>query len=144
MASLPLENGISVPATRGLATTGGWPNFSGTLAGGVPDYEDWTRVEIEDGVLTDSGTSITELVSNGTYASPYATSVQVDEAVSFIQTLKETSLGWFGWGSMLPTHLFKNHPLILRSIRRIHDSQEIPTSHFTSACWKPSTPRSPA
>ena len=72
------------PNNTGPRDTGGWPNFSGTLAGGVPDYNDWTRVEIEDGILTDSGTSITELVSNGTYTSPYATSVQVDEAVSFI------------------------------------------------------------
>ena len=79
----------------GPRDTGGWPNFSGTLSGGVPDYNDWTRVEIEDGVLTDAGTSITDLVSNGTYDSPYATSVQVDEAVSFISA--QGSNPWVVW-----------------------------------------------
>ena len=80
-----LGNDNGEPDNTGPRDTGGWPNFSGTLSGGVPDYNDWTRVEIEDGILTDSGTAVTELVSNGVYDSPYATSVQVDEAVSFIE-----------------------------------------------------------
>lgn len=63
--------------------TGGWPNFSGTQGGGVADYAAWTRIKIENGVATDTGTDINTLVP-GTYSSPYATSVQVDEAVSFI------------------------------------------------------------
>lgn len=69
----------------GPLDTGGWPNFSGTTGGGVPDYASWTRVKIENGVLVDSGTNVTSLVP-GTYSSPYATSVQVDEAVSFISS----------------------------------------------------------
>jgi len=68
----------------GAFNTGGWPNFTGTLQGGVPDYNDWVRVKIENNALTDSGTEITALVTAGDYSSPYATSVQVDEAVSFI------------------------------------------------------------
>ncbi len=67
----------------GPFTTGGWPNFSGTLSGAVSDFASWTRVEIENGVITDTGTGINTLVP-GTYGSPYATSVQVDEAVTFI------------------------------------------------------------
>ena len=69
--------------TSGPADTGGWPNFTGTLTGGVQDYATWTRVKIVNGTTTDSGTGINSLVP-GTYSSPYATSVQVDEASSFI------------------------------------------------------------
>lgn len=68
----------------GPLDTGGWPNFSGTLQGGVQDYNLWTRVKIEDGALVDDGTPVVDLVSNGDYDSPYASSVQVDEAVNFI------------------------------------------------------------
>ena len=68
----------------GAFDTGGWPNFMGTLQGGVPGYRDWVRIKIEEAILIDSGTDITDLVANNTYNSPYATSVQVDEAVSFI------------------------------------------------------------
>ena len=58
--------------------TGGWPNFSGTTGGGVPSYDGWTRVKIAHEVLVDSRTQVANLVTNGTYTSPYATSVQVD------------------------------------------------------------------
>lgn len=69
--------------TSGAFDTGGWPNFTGTLTGGVPDYAAWTRVKIVDGITTDTGTEINTLVP-GTYTTPYATSVQVDEAAAFI------------------------------------------------------------
>jgi len=69
--------------TSGAFDTGGWPNFTGTLAGGIPDYAAWTRVKIVNGTTIDIGTDIISLVP-GAYSSPYATSVQVDEAVSFI------------------------------------------------------------
>ncbi len=74
-----LGSGNTGPRDRG-----GWPNFSGTLQGGVQDYNSWNRVKIEGGVVVDTGTAITSLVADGVYLSPYATSVQVDEAVSFI------------------------------------------------------------
>jgi len=78
----------------GPFVTGGWNNFTGTLQGGVADYANWTRVKIENGVLTDSGTPIADLVP-GTYSSPYCTSVQVDEAVSFING--QGSDPWVVW-----------------------------------------------
>jgi arylsulfatase A-like enzyme len=67
----------------GPFATGGWPNFTGTQQGGLPDYAAWTRIKIVNGAVTDNGTAITSLVP-GTYSSPYATRVQVDEATSFI------------------------------------------------------------
>ncbi|MGB6221358.1 sulfatase-like hydrolase/transferase [Haloferula sp.] len=78
----------------GPFTNGGWPNFTGTLSGGVPDYAAWTRIKIENGILTDTGTDVTTLVP-GTYATPYATSVQVDEAASFITS--QGSDPWVVW-----------------------------------------------
>ena len=42
----------------GPADTGGWPNFTGTIQGGVPDYADWVRVKIENGAVTDTGTDL--------------------------------------------------------------------------------------
>ncbi|MEZ5327663.1 MAG: sulfatase-like hydrolase/transferase [Verrucomicrobiales bacterium] len=89
--------------------TGGWPNFSGNLIGGVPDYNIWDRVKIEDSILTDSGTAITDLVTAGTYASPYATSVHVDEAVSFISA--QGSDPWVVWmGFNAPHEPFQDPP----------------------------------
>ena len=80
--------------SSGPNDTGGWPNFTGTQQGGVPDYATWTRIKIENGVTTDTGTGIASLVP-GTYSSPYATTVQVDEAVSFI-TAQGTN-PWVVW-----------------------------------------------
>ena len=80
----------------GPLSTGGWPNFTGTLAGAIPSYYDsWTRVKIEDSVLTDAGTVVSELVADGTYDSSYATSVQVDEATDFIAEQGDNP--WFVW-----------------------------------------------
>jgi len=96
----------------GAFDTGGWPNFTGTLQGGVPDYSAWTRVKIENGVLTDSGTAITDLVTAGDYASPYATSVQVDEAISFIDG--QGSDPWVVWmGFNAPHTPFHDPPAAL-------------------------------
>jgi len=93
----------------GPLDTGGWPNFSGTLGGGVPDYNDWQRVQIENGVLTDAGTDIGDLVANGTYTSPYATSVQVDEAISFINS--KGTAPWVVWmGFNAPHSPFQDPP----------------------------------
>ncbi|MDB4538254.1 sulfatase-like hydrolase/transferase, partial [Akkermansiaceae bacterium] len=83
----------------GPLDTGGWPNFTGTLQGGVQDYNIWNCVKIEDGVLTDSGTAITDLVTAGDYDSPYATSVQVDEAVSFIENQNDPWVVWMGFNA---------------------------------------------
>lgn len=93
----------------GALDTGGWANFSGTLQGGVQNYNSWTRVKIENSILIDDGTLITDLVSAGTYASPYATSVQVDEAVSFISA--QGSDPWVVWmGFNAPHDPFQDPP----------------------------------
>ena len=95
--------------------TGGWPNFSGTLQGGVQDYNDWNRIKIESGVLVDSGTDIDDLVSGGVYASPYATSVQVDEAVSFIDD--QGGDPWVVWmGFNAPHDPFHDPPASLAPV----------------------------
>ncbi|MDB4500641.1 sulfatase-like hydrolase/transferase, partial [Akkermansiaceae bacterium] len=93
----------------GPLDTGGWPNFSGTLSGGVQDYNVWTRVKIENSILVDDGTAIADLVTDGTYSSPYATSVQVDEAVSFISA--QGSDPWVVWmGFNAPHDPFQDPP----------------------------------
>ncbi len=92
----------------GALDTGGWPNFTGTLTGGVPDYDAWTRVKIENSILTDNGTAIVDLVP-GTYSSTYATSVQVDEATSFITA--QGSDPWVVWmGFNAPHTPFQDPP----------------------------------
>ncbi len=74
----------------GPLDTGGWPHFSGTLGGGVPSYNSWTRVEIENGILTDPGTTVTT----------YATSAQVAEATSFIASQgDEPWVVWMGFNA---------------------------------------------
>ena len=64
---------------------GGWPHFSGSFTGGVNDYFNWERIEIENGILTDNGTDVTT----------YVTTAQVDEAVSFINA--QGSEPWVVW-----------------------------------------------
>ena len=92
----------------GPLATGGWPNFTGTLVGGVPDYDAWTRVKIENRILTDNGTAIVDLVPS-TYSSTYATSVQVDEAATFI-TAQGTD-PWVVWmGFNAPHTPFQDPP----------------------------------
>ncbi|MGB1259462.1 MAG: sulfatase-like hydrolase/transferase [Akkermansiaceae bacterium] len=91
-----LGSGVSGPFTHG-----GWPNFTGTLQGAVSDYADWTRVKIENGTTTDTGSNITTLVP-GTYSSPYATSVQVDEAISFINS--QGANPWVVWMGLNAPH----------------------------------------
>jgi len=70
---------------EGPFTTGGWPHFSGTQSGGVPAYDGWPRIEIENGILTDSGTNVMT----------YATTAQVNEATSFINAQGDDP--WVVW-----------------------------------------------
>ncbi|MEJ6725050.1 MAG: sulfatase-like hydrolase/transferase, partial [Akkermansiaceae bacterium] len=84
----------------GPLDTGGWPNFTGTLTGGVPNYDAWDRIKIENSILIDNGTAIADLVTSGDYTSPYATSVQVDEAASFITDQgAEPWVVWMGFNA---------------------------------------------
>lgn len=85
--------------------TGGWPNFSGTLSGGVPDYSSWERIEIENGTLTDSGTTVTT----------YATTAQVTEAASFITA--QGNDPWVVWmGFNAPHSPFQDPPANLAPV----------------------------
>ncbi|MGJ8697532.1 MAG: sulfatase-like hydrolase/transferase [Verrucomicrobiaceae bacterium] len=89
----------------GPLDTGGWPHFSGTLTGGVPDYESWERIEITNGILTDSGTTVTT----------YATTAQVDEAASFITA--QGSAPWVVWmGFNAPHTPFHDPPVALAPV----------------------------
>lgn len=101
--------------TTGPRDTGGWPNFTGTLQGGLPSYYDtWSRVKIVDGIETDSGTPIADLVP-GTYASSYATSVQVDEASAFITAQGDNPwLVWMGFNA--PHDPFEDPPASLAPV----------------------------
>ena len=75
----------------------------------MQDYNIWNRVKIEDGALTDSGTGIADLVADAVYDSPYASSVQVDEAVSFIED--QGSDPWVVWmGFNAPHDPFQEPP----------------------------------
>ncbi len=69
----------------GPRDTGGWPHFSGTQGGGVASYSSWSRIEIENNILTDPGTTVTT----------YATTAQVNEAVTFINA--QNSDPWMVW-----------------------------------------------
>ena len=67
------------------------------------------EIIIENGTLTDAGTAVADLVANGTYTSPYATSVQVDEAVSFITSQEDNPwLIWMGFNA--PHDPFQDPP----------------------------------
>lgn len=95
--------------STGAYDTGGWPNFTGTLTGGLPSYSNtWERVKIVNGVQTDAGTTISSLVPS-VYTSSYATSVQVDEAAAFITA--QGSEPWFVWmGFNAPHDPFEDPP----------------------------------
>ncbi|MGC6467189.1 MAG: YHYH protein [Akkermansiaceae bacterium] len=65
---------------NGPAELGGWTEFRGTLASGVPDFYDWDKVI--NGVVT----PVTDT---------YATTDQVDDAVDFIESQNDNP--WFCW-----------------------------------------------
>ena len=84
---------------NGPAELGGWPLFAGILQGGVPNYQDWTKVE--NGVTTNNVTT-------------YTTTDQVDDAVQFITDQGDTP--WFTWmGFNAPHTPFHNPPTDLHS-----------------------------
>lgn len=62
------------------STHGGWPHFSGSLGGGLPDYSSWAKTE--NGVLTRN------------YA-VYATTDAVNESLDWIQAQGDNR--WFLW-----------------------------------------------
>ena len=68
----------------GASTRGGWPYFKGTLNGGLPDYNLWTKTEVINGVAS----------TTANYTS-YATSDQVDDAVAWINA--QGANPWFCW-----------------------------------------------
>lgn len=75
----------------GPSTTGGWNYFKGILQGAVPDYSNWNKVEVINGVAT---------TTNG--VTTYATTDQVNDAVSWIGT--QGSNPWFCWMAFNAPH----------------------------------------
>ncbi|MEO6753193.1 MAG: sulfatase-like hydrolase/transferase, partial [Chthoniobacteraceae bacterium] len=79
-------------------TTGGWPSFSGSLAGQISDYFSWTKV-VTDGTTTVTSTSTT-----------YATSDQVNDALSFITTQTNAGKPWVTWLAFNAPHIISVSP----------------------------------
>jgi arylsulfatase A-like enzyme len=77
--------------TTGPADTGGWQHFKGIQGGGVDDYNDWTKLEVINGVA-----STTDNFST------YATTDQVNEAVEWIEAHGDTP--WFCWMAFNAAH----------------------------------------
>ena len=75
----------------GPFTTGGWNYFKGILQGAVPDYSNWNKVEVINGVAT---------TTNG--VTTYTTTDQVNDAVSWIGT--QGSNPWFCWMAFNAPH----------------------------------------
>lgn len=74
MGKWHLSRGVTDPNTLG------WDHYSGSLTGGLPSYADWTKVV--------DGESVTE--------TGYATSVTVDDAVSWLEQ-QTTEQPWLLW-----------------------------------------------
>ncbi|WP_411825792.1 sulfatase-like hydrolase/transferase [Luteolibacter sp. AS25] len=91
---------------NGPAELGGWPNFSGILRGGVPDYFSWRK--------TENG--------NSGQSSTYTTTDQVNDAVRFISS--RDSEPWFAWVAFNAPHTpFHNPPENLHSYRGLSTDQ---------------------
>ncbi len=69
----------------GPRLVGGWPTFAGALIGEITDFYSWTKVT-DNGVTASSATSTT-----------YATTDNVNDALSFINTQTTAGKPWFTW-----------------------------------------------
>ncbi len=78
--------------------TGGWPSFAGSLAGQISDYYSWAKV-VTDGTTTVTSTSTT-----------YATTDQVNDAVSFITTQNGAGKPWVTWLAFNAPHIISVSP----------------------------------
>ena len=74
-------------------TMGGWPHFSGSLGGGLPDYSSWSKV-------------VNGVTSNGYPV--YATSDNVDDAEAWISDQGTNS--WFLWLAFNAPHTPLHRP----------------------------------
>jgi arylsulfatase A-like enzyme len=95
-------------------TIGGWPHFSGSLGGGVPDYFAWNKTV------------------NGTTASnfTYTTSDTVNDAAAWIQSQGDDP--WFAWIGFNAGHTpFHRPPTSL------HSYATLPTGAITGADRRP-------
>ncbi|MBT5691660.1 MAG: sulfatase-like hydrolase/transferase [Opitutae bacterium] len=77
--------------TTGSSTLGGWNYFKGIQAGGVTDYNNWTKLEVINGVATKKEDYTT-----------YTTTDQVNDAISWISSLGETP--WLCWMAFNAPH----------------------------------------
>ncbi|MEK0451938.1 MAG: hypothetical protein RL088_4206 [Verrucomicrobiota bacterium] len=71
---------------------GGWPSFSGPLIGEIDDYMNWTKV-------TGSGAS-----ASSSTVTTYATTDNVNDALSFISTQTAAGKPWFTWVAFNAPH----------------------------------------
>lgn len=77
---------------------GGWPSFDGAMVGEVADYYAWTKVSAV-GATASSTTSTT-----------YATTDNVNDAVSFISTQTGAAKPWFLWLAFNAPHIPYHKP----------------------------------
>ena len=96
---------------------GGWPDFSGTISGGLPNYSSWPKVV--NGVQSTS--------------TNYATTDNVDDAISFVQAQGDDP--WFLWVAFNAPHTpFHKPPNDLHSYDSLPGTQldidENPRSYY--------------
>ena len=85
-------------------TIGGWPHFSGSLGGGLPNYRNW--VKVVDGVTTSNYTT-------------YATTDNVNDAADWIDAQGTNS--WFLWVAFNAPHTPFHKPPV-----SLHDYDDLP------------------
>ena len=90
-----LTAGTGQSVNMSPCTVGGWPAFTGTIAGALASYTDWPKV-VSNG--TPLGTSTTA------HTATYATTDTVNEAVSWIQTQAAAGKPWFAWVALNAPH----------------------------------------
>jgi arylsulfatase A-like enzyme len=81
-------------ANTAPCATGGWPAFSGTMLGEIPNYTNWTKV-VTNGLP--AGTSSSTVTT-------YATTDQVNDAAAWIQTQRLAGKPWFAWVAFNAPH----------------------------------------
>ncbi|MBX7207847.1 MAG: sulfatase-like hydrolase/transferase [Verrucomicrobiaceae bacterium] len=77
---------------------GGWPSFDGAMVGEVADYYAWTKV------------SATGASASSTTSTTYATTDNVNDAVSFISTQTGAAKPWFLWLAFNAPHIPYHKP----------------------------------
>lgn len=85
-------------ATTAPCLIGGWPSFAGAMVGEVADFYSWTKV-------TGSGAT-----ASSTTSTTYATTDNVNDALSFINTQVAAGKPWFTWLAFNAPHIPYHKP----------------------------------